>query len=190
MRLARPSLPVVSLCLAAGLAACSSPPPTTFDLTAPRDVRPASRGGQLAIAEPVAVQVLDSERIIVKDSAGAVSFVGDGQWADRLPRLFQARLLQTFENARRIGGVSRPGDRIVADYQLNTEIRAFQIMAGTGEAFVEVSARLVNDRVGRVVASRIFSARVPGSASDAAAAARALDQAMSQVLVQIVGWTR
>ncbi|HEY8564282.1 MAG TPA: ABC-type transport auxiliary lipoprotein family protein [Beijerinckiaceae bacterium] len=173
---------------AALLAACSSgPSPTTFDLSAPsQKVRGGSVRGQVVVAEPVTVQTFEADRIIVKDPSGAVSFLGGGQWADRLPRLVQARLVQTFENASRLKAVSRPGERITADFQLNTEIRAFNIDSATGEALVEISAKVVDDRTGRITTARVFSARVPVGAVEAGAAARALDQALSQVLLGIV----
>lgn len=179
-----------SLLLTALLGACSSAPPTTFDLSA---ARPASRSSgsaaQIVVPEPISVQTFESDRIIVKDQAGAVSYLGGGQWADRLPRLIQARLIQTFENASRIKAVSRPGDRIVADYQLNLDIRAFQIDAARGQAVVEVSAKLVSDKAGRIVNARIFSARVPVPRIEAGIAAQALDRALSTVLLDIVRWS-
>ena len=178
--------------VAAGLlvSACtSSSSPTTFDLTAPREgVRAGALSGQVVVAEPVAVQVLEAERIIVRDAGGAVSFLGGGQWADRLPRLVQARLIQTFENGSRLQAISRPGDRIAADFLLNTELRSFQVAAPANEAVVEISARLVNDKTGRIVRARVFTARVPLTAVDAANAAQALDRALSTVLVDIVRW--
>jgi uncharacterized lipoprotein YmbA len=134
-------------------------------------VRSGFSGGQLAIAEPVSIQALEAERIIVKDPSGAVSFLGGGQWADRLPRLVQTRLVQTFENSG-VRAVARSGDRIVADYQITTDIRAFQVDAATREAVVEISARLIQDRTGRIVNARIFSARAPVASIDAPAAAR------------------
>jgi cholesterol transport system auxiliary component len=178
--------------IAAVAAACStSPSPTTFDLTAPRQRVGGgdAMGGQVVVVpEPVAIQVLEAERIIVKDANGAVSFLGGAQWADRLPRLVQARLIQTFENASRIRAVGRPGDRIVADYHLNSEIRAFQIDAATGQAVVELSAKLVNDRSGRVALARVFTGRVPVATIDAGNAAQALDRALSIVLLAVVRW--
>jgi cholesterol transport system auxiliary component len=182
------------LALAAALAAlgaaCSSgSPSTTFDLTAPRrKVGGGAVGGQVAVTEPVAIQVLEADRILVKDAAGTISFLGGAQWADRLPRLIQARLIQTFENASRIKAVSRPGERVTADYLLNTEIRAFQIDATSGEAFVEMSAKAVEDRTGRITNARVFAARVPVAALDAGSAAQALDRALSIVLLKIVQW--
>jgi cholesterol transport system auxiliary component len=166
---------------------CSSgPAPTTFDLTAPsRKLGSGAVSGQVVVAEPVAIQTFEADRIIVKDG-GAVSFLGGGQWADRLPRLVQARMIQTFENASRIRAVSRPGDRITADYVLTTEIRSFLIDAAASEAVVELSVKVVNDRTGRISTAKVFSAREPVTAVDAASAARSLDQALSRVLLDIV----
>ncbi len=176
--------------LGALASACSSgPPPTTFDLTAPRQkVRGGSVEGQVAVAEPVAIQVFEAERILVKDAANSVSFLGGGQWADRLPRLIQARIVQTFENASRRKAVSRAGDRVTADYLLTTEIRAFQIDAAVGEAVVEISAKVVEDRSGRIINGRVFTARVPVAAIDAPNATQALDRALSVVLLDMVRW--
>lgn len=172
-------------------AGCNSAPAPAFDLTAPRLAgRPGGTPtrGQIAVAEPTAVQVLDGDQIIVKDAAGSVSYVSGGRWADRLPSLVQARLIQTFENGPRLYGVSRPGGRIVADYQLNTDLRAFQINSTTREAVVEVSAKLVNDRSGRIVTTRLFVGRAPVGVIDGPGAADALDRALSRVMVDVVRW--
>lgn len=189
----QPSAPLaISLAVAVslGLAGCGGgATPTTFDLSAPRDFGKL-KGSRAAIVvnEPTTVQTLDSDRMIVKDSTGALSFLGGAQWADRVPKLVQVRLIQTFENGSRIASVSRPGERIVPDYQLNTDIRAFNIDAASGSAVVEITAKLVTDRTGHIQRARLFSARVPAGAVDGAGAAQALDQALSQVLVQIARW--
>jgi cholesterol transport system auxiliary component len=177
---------------AAVLAGCGGgATPTTFDLSAPSGFgRVGGSRAALIVVEPTTVQTLDSDRIIVKDSAGALSFLGGGQWADRVPRLVQTRLIQTFENGNRLGAVARPGERIVPDLQLNTDIRSFNIDAASGAAVVEITAKLVGDRTGKVQRARLFTARVPASAVDGAAAAQALDRALSQVLIEIVRWAR
>lgn len=179
-----------ALCLAAIVGACSSPPSPAFDLTAPRQtVRGGGPiGGQLVVAEPTAIQPLEAERILARDAAGSVSYIGGAQWADRLPRLVQARLLQTFENATRIRAVARPGEGVVAEYQLNTDIRAFQLDAARGEAFVEISAKVLDTRTGKIVSARVFSARMPVPDSSGAMVAQALDRVSSSVLLEIVRW--
>ncbi|MDB5591764.1 ABC-type transport auxiliary lipoprotein family protein [Enterovirga sp.] len=172
------------------LGACSSPPSPAFDLTAPRQsVRGGGMiGGQLVVAEPTAIQPLEAERILARDAAGSVSYLSGAQWADRLPRLLQARLLQTFENATRIRAVARPGEGVVAQYQLNTDIRAFQLDAARGEAFVEISAKVVEAQSGRIVAARVFSGRTPVPDASGPVVAQGLDRVQSSVLLDIVRW--
>jgi cholesterol transport system auxiliary component len=177
-----------SVGLAALAAACSSSSAVTnYDLTAPRQVRAGSSAvGQIVVAEPAAVQPLESDRIIVREASGAVSSVPGGQWADRLPRLVQSRLIQTFENSSGLRAVSRPGSGVTPDFQLTGELRAFQIDAASGQAVVEMSVKLVSSQTGRIATSRVFASRVPVGTIDAANAAQALDRALSNVLVEIV----
>ncbi len=187
-RVRAPSLAIAGSLLLAGCGGGSAP--TTYDLSAPRDFgRIGGGGGVMIVAQPTAVQALDSDRLIVKDSSGALSFLGGAQWADRVPNLVQTRLIQTFENGSRIAAVGRPGERIVPDFQLNTDIRAFNIDAASGQAVVEITAKLIGDRTGKVQRAKLFSARVPAGA-EGAGAAQALDQALSLVLIQIARWAR
>jgi cholesterol transport system auxiliary component len=183
-------LPFVALALSLALAGCGGgAAPTTFDLSAPSDFgRVGGSRATLIVAEPTTVQALDSDRMIVRDGSGSLSFLGGAQWADRVPRLVQTRLIQTFENGSRIGSVSRPGERIVPDLQLNTDIRSFNIDAPSGQAVVEITAKLVGDRNGKIQRAKLFSARVPSVAGDGGAAAQALDRALSQVMIEIVRW--
>jgi cholesterol transport system auxiliary component len=177
-----------SVGLAALAAACSSSSAVTnYDLTAPRQVRAGSSAvGQIVVAEPAAVQPLESDRIVVREASGAVSSVPGGQWADRLPRLVQSRLIQTFENSSGLRAVSRPGSGVTPDFQLTGELRAFQIDAASGQAVVEMSVKLVSSQTGRIATSRVFASRVPVGTIDAANAAQALDRALSNVLIEIV----
>lgn len=175
--------------LLAGLGACGSTPNAAFDLSAPRLTRSSARNaGVVVVPEPVALQPFESERIVVKDAAGTLSILGDGQWSDRLPRLVQTRLIQAFENSSKSRSVSRPGDGITADNQLTMEIRRFLLDGSTGEAVVELSAKLVDVKSGRVLNARIFTARTPVSSSKAAEVAPALDRSASTVFLDVIRW--
>jgi cholesterol transport system auxiliary component len=172
--------------LAAG---CSSgAAPATYDLSAPIGRVRGAIAGQLVVAEPAAVQVLAGQQLIVKDATGSISFLGAGQWADTLPRLVQARLIHTFENASQLRAVARPSSGAAADVQLMSEIRSFEIQTPAAEAVVQISAKLVSDQSGRILNGRIFTSRVPLAEIDAPHAARALDQALSTVMLDVVRW--
>ena len=175
--------------LALGVASCGGGAADTFDLSATSGARGRASRGQLIVAEPTAISPLESDRIIVRTSPEQVASLQGAQWSDRLPRLLQSRLVQSFENGRLLRSVGRPGDKLVADYTLTTEVRRFEIDVPTGLAVVELSAKLVGERSGRITAARIFTAKTPASARDGAVASVALDQALAQVMRDIVGWT-
>lgn len=188
---ARLSAVAAALLAFAALSGCGTRPVTTFDLTSRTAAStPAARAGEaLTIIEPVALQAFDGNTIVVRGTAGELTMLSNAQWADRLPRLVQTRIVRSFEDAGRLGRVARPGDGLVTARQLNTELRQFNIDSATGEAVVEISARVVESLSGAVVRARVFTARVPVSGGvNGASAAVALDAALARVLGELVVW--
>lgn len=177
------------LALVISLAGCGGSAMETFNLNAPRDGLTGRAGAQIVVAPPAATAPFDGDRLVVRAPNGSFAYVKDAQWVDALPRLLQARLIQTFDNTSALRTVARPGDGVVAALALNTEIRRFEMDAGRGEAVVEISAKLVAAISGRIVAARVFTARAPGSAGQGASASAALDAAGQDALRQIVNWS-
>jgi cholesterol transport system auxiliary component len=166
-------------------------PLDTYELSAPPS---ENRGGksrtQILIAEPSALKALDGENIVIKPSPGVIQYLKGAQWADRLPRILQARLAETFQRSGNFSGVGKPGEGLAIDYQIIAEIRAFDIRLDGGErADVELFVRILNDRNGVVRASRTFetNAAVSGAGNDAYV--DALDRAFGQAALEIVTWT-
>lgn len=142
------------------------------------------------IAEPSALKALDGENIVIKPAPGVIQYLKGAQWADRLPRIVQARLAETFQRSGSFAGVGKPGEGLAIDYQVIAEIRAFEIhVSGSRQADVEIFVRLLNDRNGVVRASRSFEASTPVSGSGNDAYIKALDRAFGQVALDIVSWT-
>lgn len=162
----------------------------TYDLRAPRDLGPASRTlkGQLAIPEPTAVAMLETQRMLfspTKDYPGFADFL----WADSIPKLLQARLIDTFENYDIAHAPLRTADVGQAEYQLLLDVRRFAI-ATEGEPAAEIllSARLV-DKNGKVVASRLFEERQRLDKVEPAAAVEAFNAAFGRIAKALIGWT-
>jgi cholesterol transport system auxiliary component len=169
------------------LAACSSVPPATYDLTAATGGFAARAGrGQLAVLLPDAILPADSDRIVVRTNPLSVAYLSDAQWADKLPSLIQSRLIESFQNAHLLRAVGRPG--MLADFSLQTSIRRFELDAARGEAVVEISAQILGQS-GRIIAGRLFSGTVPVASADPSAVAVALDTALAKVMRDIVIWT-
>jgi cholesterol transport system auxiliary component len=176
-------------CSSLGGLITKSPPPT-FDLAA-ADKFPRRAGnlrGQLIVAEPVALAALDGDRIVVRPRPGETAALSGAQWEDRLPKLIQARLIQSFENASMLRRVGRPADKIATDFALVTTVRAFEISAADGTAVVELAVKIIHERTGRIIAARVFRAETPATATEGAAAVAALNQAFVKVAREIVVW--
>jgi cholesterol transport system auxiliary component len=185
--------------LAMSLAGCASglagivtkAPATAYDLAAANDFprRPPHARGQLVVVEPSALSPLDGESILVRPVPGEAAQLAGAQWQDRLPRLVQSRLLQSFENANRLRTVGRPSDKIATDFTLLTELRAFEISAADGGAVVEVAVKIVNEHSGRIIAARVIRAAVPVQSLEGPAAVAALNEAFVKAATQVVLWT-
>ncbi len=185
-----PTLAAGLLCLAlAGCAlAAGSRPPATFDLVAPRSFAAAPRPAswQLVVYEPTAIHALETDRLMVRPTADQVSYYKGVAWSDRLPRLVQARIIETFQNSGAVKSVSASNGQ----YALATDLRAFQIDVSSGKAIaeIEIFAKLVNLSTGRVIATKSFSARVPAATDSPGDAIAALNQGFTEVLQDTTTW--
>ena len=179
--------------LVAGLTSCGSKAADdTFDITAAPNVESnaPARKRQLLVADPSALKALDSEQVLVRVSSSEVRYLSKSQWSDKLTRMVQAKLVETFENTGKLDGVGKPGQGLAIDYQLVTDVRAFEIdTVGGDRGVVEISVKLLNDRNGAVKAQKVFSASEPASGSSNEAYIRALDRAFGRVSAEIVTWT-
>ncbi len=168
-------------------------PANTYDLSAPRsfpDLKGSTKA-QILILEPSALKVLDSQEIVVKPSAAEIEYLAKSQWSDRLPKLVQAKLIETFENTNRVRAVAKPGEGLVIDYQVVSDIRSFEadVEGATKVAKVSISVKLVSDRTGTVVRTKVFSETAPLSGTGSLDIVLGLDKAFDEVARQIVVWT-
>lgn len=165
-------------------------PLDTYELTAPAaKASSRNRGVQILIAEPSALKPLDGQNIVVRPEQGVVQFLKGAQWSDRLPRIVQSKLAETFQGAAAFGGVGKPGEGLAIDYQITTEIREFGIiLAGGDRAQVRLYSRILDDSDGVVRAAEEFSASVPVSGTGNDAYAAALDAAFIIIARDMVAW--
>jgi len=178
---------------AMSLAGCfgSSTDKDTFSLSAvPEVTGPSAKNRQILIPEPTALKALDSEQVVIRLSGVEIQYLSKARWSDRLPKMVQAKLVEAFENTGRLGGVGKPGEGLAIDFQVVTDIRAFQVETnGSTHASIEISAKLLNDRNGTVRSQKVFAASIPVNGSDNRAYVAALDTAFAQVTSEIVAWT-
>jgi cholesterol transport system auxiliary component len=172
--------------VAIGVSGCGGGAPrAAFDLAARQPIA-ASLHPVLAVNEPSAAPPFPTDRIVVRAAGQQVAYIPDAQWADRLPRIVQARLIEQF--GRGHIGAALPGGRLSAT--LASDIRRFEIDAARQMAVVEISAQLLDTSSGETRAARVFVAEAQASSVAGPAAAQALDEALDTVIRQMTGWLR
>jgi phospholipid/cholesterol/gamma-HCH transport system substrate-binding protein len=161
----------------------------TYDLRAPQNLGPAGKilKGQLAIPEPTAVAMLETQRMLfspVKEYQGFADFL----WADTIPKLLQARLIEGFENYDIAHAPLRVADIGQTDYQLLIDVRRFRIASDTEPAAeVGLSARIV-DKNGKVIASRLFEDSQKFDKIEPPAAVAAFNDAFGRIAKDMIAW--
>ena len=150
---------------------------------------PASPGkplkGQLVIPEPSAMTILQTQRFLFTPANDSAEFA-NAQWADTLPRLVQAKLIQSFEDYDIAHAPLRSAEGVDVDYQLLIDVRDFQVVSGGAE--IAFSARIL-DKQGKLVASQLFRATQAVEKVDPASAVAAFDGAFATVAKQLIAWT-
>jgi cholesterol transport system auxiliary component len=180
---------IAAVAFAAALAGCASfggPPSAIFDLSAPGDAVTSHGSAQLLVPEPTTVHALDTDRIAARPNAAEYAYLPGAVWSDRLPKLLQARLVETLQNSGRARAVGVPGQGLLIDYQVVLDVRAFEY---TPEgAVADFVVRIMDDRNGRVRRSKSFRHVVPVAARGTIGIVQALDLAMDQCFVEIANW--
>jgi phospholipid/cholesterol/gamma-HCH transport system substrate-binding protein len=162
----------------------------TYDLQAPQDVGAAGKTikGQLAVPEPTAVAMLETQRFLFSPAQEVPGFA-EALWADSIPKLLQARLIESFENYDIAHAPLRTADVGQADFQLLIDVRRFRIAMESGPtAEIGLSARIV-DKDGKVVAARLFEEGEKFDKLEPPAAVAAFDNAFARVAKNIIAWT-
>jgi cholesterol transport system auxiliary component len=183
-----------------GLAGCSSllggSAPAHLYRVTPKSTYPPNlphRSVQLLIDLPLAPAGLDTSRIALTRSAVSIDYFADSEWTDRAPLLAQTALLESFENTRAINAIDRETLGLRADFILKTEIRHFEAVYdspnGAPEAWVSINLRLVNPAARDIVAQTSFEHRQQASANDMPNIIAAFDDALGEVMAEIVLWT-
>jgi phospholipid/cholesterol/gamma-HCH transport system substrate-binding protein len=168
----------------------SPPPKITYDLRALQNPGPAGKviNVQWAIPEPTAVAMLETQRFLFSPAQEYPGFA-EAMWADSLPKLIQARLIESFENYDIAHAPLRMADIGQTEFQLLIDVRRFRIAVGSGPAAeIALSARIV-DKNGKVVASRLFEESETFANVAPAEAVAAFSEAFGRIAKNAIAWT-
>src|ERR1700722_300696 len=162
----------------------------TYDLQALQNQGPAAKTikGQLAVPEPTAVVMLETQRMLFSPASDVPGFE-QFLWADTVPKLFQARLIESFENYDIAHAPLRAADIGQTDFQLLIDVRRFRVAVDSGpEAQIGLSARIV-DKDGKVIASRLFEQSQKFEKLEPQTAVNAFNDAFGKIAKDMIAWT-
>ena len=143
---------------------------------------------QWAIPEPTAIAMLETQRFLFSPAQEYPGFA-EAMWADALPKLIQARLVESFENYDMAHAPLRAADIGQSEFQLLIDVRRFRIAVEPGPAAeISLSARIV-DKNGKVVASRLFEEREKFATIAPVEAVAAFDAAFGRIAKSMIAWT-
>ena len=174
-----------TLCAALALAACATPR-ETFDLPPEALTIGRVHGAAIAILEPSASSIIDTNRFVIRGEGGELAYLADAQWSDTVPRLAQTRLIDRL-TSRGLNAV-RPGDG--AAFRLSTELRRFEIDQGRETAIVEIVARVSSDKDSARVKEKVILGEAPAPHTLGPDAARAYEAALDAAADRLASWLR
>lgn len=165
-------------------------PAVVYDLAAPKTFAELKKppAAKFAVLEPSALVVFDTQKILLSTKPNERMPLADGQLSDSLPRLLQAKLVESFENAGYLGHVQKGNDAGTADLSMQVDIRNFQVATeGKPTAVIELSVKLQSGE-GQVVAARIFRSEAPAESAEPEPAAKGLSDAFGKLVGDLVVW--
>jgi len=191
------ALPALAALLVVGACASLTGTREPFTTYAPRYDAPTDPAQgkpvdwQLSIDTPLASDALDSSRMLVMPTPGALETYKDGRWADTPPLMLRGLLIQAFQQTNRIAGVGALTSGLHADYTMTIDLYDFEVQYrdGAPHAVIRLNAKLGDASINRVRAAKTFEADGPVAGSTAGDAAAAFDRAIDALLADIVRWT-
>lgn len=152
---------------------------------------PKAAPWSLRIARPAAGVHLSGQRIVVVPEDNRVSVYKGAGWSDPAPVLVRNRLLDAFRADGRVAALSSDDKQWHADFELDSDLRAFQgeYRDGRPEAVVRLDARLVHIATRRIVASRTFEVRTVAADTAVPAVVQAFGDGADRLSAEVVDWT-
>ena len=142
----------------------------------------------MAVGEPFMLQILNTDRILVRGDDGSITALAGVQWTDRVPALVQARLIRAFEEKGR--PAIRTGSGISSDYVVSSELTAFQVnTADTPTVDIQIGVKLVQSSDGKVIGARTFRGQQTISTIEGAAVREGFDTLLTIISDDVARWS-
>jgi cholesterol transport system auxiliary component len=164
------------------------PASANLPIRADRALRPWS----LRIARPDSNGQLLGQRILVIQEQNRLKVYEGASWNEPASLLMRGRLFDAFRTDGRVSALSIEEMRTFADYELGSELGAFQSEYRQNdkqpEAVIKLDTRLIDTVSRRIVASRAFEAREAAADGSVPSVVEAFGRAADRLCAELVSW--
>ena len=147
---------------------------------------------QLAVEVPASAANLNTGRIAIAPTHTSSDYYAKAAWTDRAPLMVQTRIVDSFDNSKKIIAVNRDAIGIRANYVLQPDLRNFEALYYYGTppvVRVRIVAKLVRMPDRQIIGVGSFERCVRARADKIPKVVEAFDQALGSVMKQLVAWT-
>lgn len=132
------------------------------------------------------------DRILTVNTRGEAAYIAGARWVSPASVLFDEQVSSAFQGGGRARLIGR-GEVIRADFSLKLDVQSFETVYDQGpkaapEVVVIVRGVMTRNRDRVLVGDQTFTARVRAGDNRVGAIVPAYNQALSEVLGQLVGW--
>ena len=132
----------------------------------------------LAVAEPTALALFDTARILNRPDPHEFAYYSGAVWEDRVPALLQHLIIESLRN--QLAATITPDQLAVQTTTLATDVQDFQIEPGN-TVHVTLAANVAGE-------TRLFESRQTAASDHMADLVLAFDAAVGEVMRGMVGW--
>ena len=132
------------------------------------------------------------DRILTMSPQGEAAYIAGARWVSPASVLFDEQVTTAFQSGGRARLIGR-GEVIKADFSLKLDVQSFETVYDQGPKAAPVVVVVVRGIVTRnqdraLVGDQTFTARIRAGENRVGAIVPAYDQALSEVLGEVVGW--
>ncbi len=166
------------------------PAPITYRIDAPSFAAGGPLAADLMVIVAEVAPGLDGPGIAGRWPGGRLDYLAGTRWADALPRLVQAALIESLQDSGRLRSVQSDLGRFRATHTLVVEVRRFEAdytAGGMPVAQVALAVTLGRASDRRVLAAFTASASEASAENRQTAVVAALDAAFARASVEMAG---
>lgn len=168
-------------------------PLVTYQLTAATAKSPSltSLPISLRINKPNASGYLTTNRLLVANEQNQLSLYKGAQWNEVTPLLIRNHLLDSFRQANLFGFVSNDDKRLMAEVELDSDLRTLQIEYDHPQpkVIIHLVARLVDANSKKILTTKSFSQTLSSPSNELNTVVATLNQAQNLLAQSIIEWS-